>query len=85
MLFDYDYELLELEPEQVEGFMLKKDFKAKTVCIRRKELENRIWSNESDSNILKTRYDIYISNDGSIEDFKKNINVFLESEVLNND
>ena len=71
------------EPEEIKRF--KKDFKAKTVCIRRKELENRIWSNESDSNVLKTEYNIYISNDGSIEDFKKNINVFLESEVLNND
>lgn len=37
MLFDYDYELLELEPEQVEGFMLKKDFKAINVTIPYKE------------------------------------------------
>lgn len=37
MLFDYDYELLELEPEQVEGFMLKKEFKAINVTIPYKE------------------------------------------------
>ena len=37
MLFDYDYELVELEPEQVEDFMLKKAFKAINVTIPYKE------------------------------------------------
>lgn len=37
MLFDYDYELLELEPEQVEDFMLSKNFKAINVTIPYKE------------------------------------------------
>lgn len=37
MLFDYDYELVELEPKQVDAFMQKKDFKAINVTIPYKE------------------------------------------------
>ncbi len=37
MLFDYDYELLELEVEQLKTFMQKKDFKAINVTIPYKQ------------------------------------------------
>lgn len=37
MLFDYDYELIELEPERVESFIKSKNFKAINVTIPYKE------------------------------------------------
>lgn len=37
MLFDYDYKLVELEPQQVEAFIKRKEFKAINVTIPYKE------------------------------------------------
>lgn len=54
------------EPFEIERIV--KTNNAKTILIKRKNLEN-IDSNISDSNVDNYNYDYYINNDGTLQDF----------------
>ena len=69
------------EPENIDK--IARNFDAKTLLITRLGLSN-IQSNHADKEVNNYKYDFYIYNDGSLEDFKSKAKHFVETlEVLN--
>lgn len=63
--------------EQEEIEKAKKLFNAETIFIENNRIQNII-SNNADKNITTSGYDYYISNNGTLEDFEKEIARFVE-------
>ena len=70
------------EPEEIER--LKTALNAKTIIVRRNEIENQSHSNHADSHVLDYTYDLIIENNGTLEDLKEAAHTFLRSENLLN-
>lgn len=68
------------EPKEIKK--LVKEFKAKTICVRRPEVEKGSYSNHADANILDYNYDYYIWNKGTIEELENSIMEFINSEII---
>ena len=65
------------EPREIEKF--KKELGAKTLLIRRPDVEGGDQSNHADAEVLNYDYDYTIYNDGTLEDLaKKAIDFLLE-------
>lgn len=67
------------EPEEIKK--IARDLHAQTICVRRPEVETYTQSNHADSEVLKYNYDFYIWNKGTLEEFEKNIDTFIEEEL----
>lgn len=63
------------EPFEIDRIV--KNNGAKTILIKRKNLEN-ISSNSSDLNVDEYNYDYYINNDGTLEEFEQKAVDFIE-------
>lgn len=70
------------EPDEIER--LCTELGAKSICIRNHAAEainEKMALNDSDSNILNYKYDIEISNDGSLEDLRQAVDLFIKQEI----
>ncbi len=65
-------------PEDIDR--AKKEFGAKTVFIENNRVKN-IDSNPADANVFNYTYDYIIQNNGTIEEFKKNIKNFVVDAI----
>ena len=63
------------EPEEIER--AKRAFDADTILIENDRVEN-VTSNDSDASIYKYRYDYIIRNNGTLDEFRNNIEGFVE-------
>lgn len=63
------------EPEEIQRF--KDEFKATTLLITRHSVD--IPDNSSDRNVFNYEYDMYINNDGSFADLKKEAIKFIKN------
>lgn len=71
------------EPDEIDR--LCRELGAKSICIRNRAAEainEKMALNDSDRNILNYKYDIEISNDGSLEDLRQTVDLFIEQEIL---
>lgn len=68
------------EPEEIEKIVKK--FECQTLLIKNKSVPDII-SNDSDANVCNYKYDMIISNDGSIEDLKEQARTFCEAILKN--
>lgn len=68
--------LMAREPEEIARY--EKELGAKSILIRRKEVEGIEQSNEADKNVLLHNYDFVFFNDGSTEDLKQIAKDFCE-------
>ena len=77
------YFVMSREPKEIDRF--KTELGAKAIYIQNSEAETRPTSNTSDRDVLNYKYDFYINNNGSLEDLKNNVILFLQQEnLLNN-
>lgn len=67
------------EPEEIERAV--KEFNAKTILITRYSVAP-ITSNTSDANINNYKYDYEITNNGTLENFKRMAEYFVKKEIL---
>lgn len=68
--------LMVREPEEIER--LRNEIGAKSLLIRRTEVEEVEQSNHADSQVLKHNYDYVVYNNGTIDDLKKNAEIFIK-------
>lgn len=68
------------EPEEIEK--AKNTFNAKTILIENKRVKF-INSNMADANVFNYTYDYIVQNNGTLEEFKKNIKNFVDEVLLN--
>lgn len=77
---DYDDILLFVDAREPKDLqMLKDEFNATTVCIRRASAENLETSNHADAGVLNFKYDMEIWNNGTKEDLKEMALEFCEN------
>lgn len=74
------YFVMSREPKEIDRF--KEELGARAIYIQNSEAEMRPTSNSSDRDVLNYEYDIYIDNNGSLEDLKNNVILFLQKENL---
>lgn len=74
------YFVMSREAKEIDRF--KEELGAKAIYIQNSEAETRPTSNSSDRDVLNYEYDIYIDNNGSLEDLKNNVILFLKEENL---
>lgn len=71
------------EPEEIQKFVDR--IGARTLLVRRFEVEGLSQSNHADTNILNYKYNTYIHNNGNLEDLQKVayqfIDLFLKGEL----
>lgn len=65
------------EPEEIKKF--KDRLGAKTLLMRRNEVESLAQSNHADSEVFKYDYDYTIENNGTIEELKEKAKEFLKN------
>ena len=68
------------EPEEIERY--KKEFNAKTILIRREDVEAQSYNNPSDTNVFEYNYDITIDNNESLTSLVRTCYQFAYSEKL---
>lgn len=68
------------EPEEIER--AKREFNAITLLVTRPDSEN-ITSNNADRDVNRFKYDVVISNDGTLDDLQKKADVFMYSAKVN--
>ena len=68
------------EPEEIKKIC--KDLHAKSLCIRRPDIETNIHSNHADGEVLNYEYDYYIWNKNDLNDFYLNIDTFIKEEII---
>lgn len=68
------------EPEEIQRF--KEKYGAKTIFIKRNNINFVNLSNDSDKNVENFNYDFYIDNNGSYEDLNNQVKIFLKNEQL---
>lgn len=66
------------EPEEIEK--AKDAFNAETILIKNDRVDV-ITSNDGDAGVFDYAYDFVIENEGTLEDFKENIKVFVDEVV----
>ena len=66
------------EKYQVER--ARKEFNAEVVLVRREGIKN-ITTNTADANVFDIEYDIYVDNNGTIEDLKQTAKEFVQKYV----
>lgn len=66
------------EPEEIEK--VKIAFNAETILIKNDRVDI-ITSNDGDAGVFDYAYDYVIENEGTLEDFKENIKVFVDEVV----
>ena len=66
------------EPKEIER--AKNTFNAETILIENNRVDV-ITSNDGDAGVFDYAYDYVIENEGTLEDFKENINVFVDEVV----
>lgn len=64
------------EPDDM--LWLKENFGAERILIERPELNNRVYGNHADDDIMKWEYDIHMVNNGSLEDLDNTAKEFVE-------
>ena len=80
-LKDSRYQILLIdirEPDEIDKAKLA--FNAETILITNSRVEN-IVSNIGDANVFDYAYDYIIENEGTLEEFKENIKVFVEKVI----
>lgn len=74
---DHSIMLIDIrEPDEIER--AKSVFKAKTILIENNRVKH-ISSNMADANVFSYKYDYVIQNNGTLEEFKENIEKFYRS------
>ena len=68
------------EPKEIEKAKLA--FNAKTILIRNNRVKF-IESNMADANVFNYTYDYVVENNGSLEEFKENVEKFVIENILN--
>jgi len=66
------------EPEEIKLFANELD--AETVFIKREDSET--YSNHGDANVTNYLYDIYIENNGSLNNFRKKVVEYISNKIL---
>lgn len=80
-LSDKDYEVMLIDIREPEGIeRVKNVFGAKTILIENNRVKH-ISSNMADANVYNYKYDYKIQNNGTLEDFKNNIQEFYENRI----
>lgn len=80
-LKDSKYQILLIdirEPDEIDKVKLA--FNAETILITNSRVEN-IVSNIGDANVFDYAYDYIIENEGTLEEFKENIKIFVENVI----
>lgn len=80
-LLNDDYKILLIdirEPKEIEK--AKVTFNAKTIFIENNRVKN-INSNFADANVFNYTYDYVIENNGTLEEFKKNVTRFVKENI----
>ena len=67
------------EPEEIERFV--KDFGFKTILIKRNNFKH-VPNNHADQNVEDYTYDYVIENNGTLEEYYKIINDFIDKNIL---
>lgn len=68
------------EPSEIER--AANELNATTVLIKRDSVEDREYTNSSDSHVFDYDYDVVIDNNGDLDDLKKAAEEFLYGEVF---
>lgn len=66
------------EPEEIKRAV--EEFHAKTILVKRENIK-QITSNMADANVYNYDYDYIISNNGTIEDLKEIVNIFVKTKI----
>lgn len=66
------------EPDEIER--LRDALKAKTILIRRSDIENINWDNHADSEVLNYNYDYIVENNGTLQDLAECVYTLAQEE-----
>lgn len=67
------------EPEEIKRAV--KEFNAKTILLVRNSVQH-ITSNIGDKNVFNYKYDFVIENNGTIEELRKRVEMFIKNYIL---
>lgn len=68
------------EPEEIEKFVER--LGAKTILVRREEVEELQQSNDSDEGVFNYEYDYIIENSGDLDDLYNKAMKFIDSQLI---